>query len=363
MLCYAEYVNPQEIYEHQIDIQRYERMLHCYIVVADQIKNFDQRTMQQLSDTEKQFIDGSSKKLLSHALTALNIAREPEILLSKSDMSFNEPDDTSLLVIARATLETYSTLYLSVFHPDVELRNLMEKFFKFDSLKWRIDLNTFDDADSDKQSNDTKIVDKLDTERTTLASTLLAKNPHYQNYDKKYKQLNLSGIGKNSVSHIYSSLSQHAHGNYLASLQVAQATEIDSRDRIRFGLSVIGMSLALTLKALGTRFIYIQRILENEPSLINTILFHIFLANASDFGERKGLFFNIDSGNFKIISWIGSYNPNDHHPTAIPFEYKTLGQFDNFNEAQLSFKDILGVEEFFVDCNEIGEYKQVLSWT
>jgi hypothetical protein len=344
-----------------IDLDKFEQVLQLYLACWEAITHINGAEWQALPDVERQYIDGATKKLLAHAFTGLAIAREPTTKFTVGEIGFGRPDPASMVVVSRATVETFSALYLAALNPDDGWRDLMQKHLAKDGLERRTKFTAYLEDQFDKQKDEIKKVEQLMRQIDILEAHLgiqttdkNGKRKHQQDYEKVVEKLRRSGFGQQTIVEMYGLFSQYAHGGYLSILQVGQGNEEALRGQLRHGLMWITVALALTVKGFGTRFPVVKAAVDGDLQFTRDMLFFSDLANMKDFGERKGLFSCEDSTEWEVVQWVW-----DTHPELVS-EPGQRHRFPNRVDAENMFLKLPGIEGFLHRCPK--NLRQVAAW-
>ncbi len=323
-----------------MDLESFEKVLWLYVQTT-KLEKLGKHEIDNLTIIERQFIVGASQKLLAHAFTGLAIARNPNIKLTHQDCTHVGLDFASLIVVSRATVETYSVLYLTSLYPDPNWRSLMQKHFKTKGLTNRSKFTAYHPDQFEKQQHERRIIDQLEFEIKALEQKLGATD---REYTKIKYQLRLAGFGEQTIEEMYGLFSDYAHGGYLSALQIGQCNDEAELIFRNHGLAWIATALALTVKSFSMRFPTIRAIVDGNSQFLHDMQFFSALARMKELEKCKGLFKQKESTNFKIVHWT-----IDGHPENLAGNY-TQETFSNLDDAMAKFSTLPEVESYLVPC-------------
>ena len=338
-----------------IKLEDYERILGIYIEATDLLKGlkFSSRIKGQL------FI-GLTYKLAQHAWTANYLAKKTVV---KVGFDGNFYDSSSTLVIARAAIETYATLYTNLFMNEVpDERKFRLLYYEWRGLKGRQRFSATHPAIIAKKTDEaSKMVEIEGKIRSTAKFRSL--KPHRQvnlfknnDFFSISESIEASGFGEATRLEMYSLLSDYAHGGYISSLQIGQSEYDTRKEHLYLGLLWIAVVLSMTIRMLAPFYAEIRDYLNIHPKRRRSIFFYSDLARAHDTQEMCALLSsNAKPKSYRVISW--SFDPNG----AVNTMKDTI--FPRYDLARTEFMSIQlreGAYEIYFSKDEL--FSQEFIW-
>lgn len=209
---------------------------------------------------EGELLKGFLSKILVHSGSAYQLYEgtyQPNPFFSVHTI-----DASSIMVLARATLEAYISFFYTFIDPQTEDELIFRlQYFQYRGLVARIPLNGTSEAAKRQMQRD-KV--NLKEHFKIICSTAFYKNLVAKEKDRVEKgiysfnitqTLQRTGFSELTSKVLYGFLSGHAHSGYLSLLQILQMRDSQLQRRGAFyGMWIITIVLGLTTKSIINKF-------------------------------------------------------------------------------------------------------------
>jgi|GEM_PF-5703025 len=220
------------------------------------------------------FWNGLTGKIMAHTASILLLEKGTQ--LTELSFEINFGDSVSVIVLARATIEAYATLYY--FFLDATISEDESKFrFAYDQMQGLLIRQAVDTPDVQAQRRqeqelitqlyetiqDTQVFHDLQTANPGVIRKI--RNGRYKHMSKT-EMIRRSGFSQRNAEFIYAYLSDYTHSGYLSSLQFGQAnTAAIQKDYMKMGMHLVAITLALAVCSLSAKFTAVQTALNARP--------------------------------------------------------------------------------------------------
>ncbi len=215
----------------------------------------------QFSVDQFDFWNGLTGKIIAHATTIFLLTKGTKL----NELTFNVDfgDSASVIVLARANIEAYATLYYLFL--DTTISDDERTFrFAYEQMRGLLVRQTVDTPEVRvKRQQEQVLINRLyqTIENTQIVRNLQSTKTIRQIQRGRYQHISKtemiirSGFSELNARFIYDYLSDYTHSGYLSSLQFGQANAATKQDHyMELGMGLTAITLALSVRSLSIVF-------------------------------------------------------------------------------------------------------------